>query len=602
MYHGAGVITDFPVFYKGWAFFQTFLSYPGGPVEYISAFLSQLFHFSWAGALVVTVQAWLLSTCIACLLKVINFPRVRLVCFTLPILLLIAYTQYTYFFPTTLALSVALIFTCLYLKVTSQRIAVIRNVGTFLLLSLILYYIAGGAFLVFAIICAIYELLFRFRWKTGLLYLLCAAGIPYVMGLLIFRVSIINAFCNSMPFSWKILYYETRRRGVTIIYVLFSLPPLIILVPGLWQILEKRLHSTKNRADNKPAKKQQEKSPGSISKVFSRYRHSPKLNWAIELLLLLSITSGAVYFSRNDNLRTQFKVDYFAYHKMWPELLAAARNNPDNPFVVHSVNKALYHTGRLGDEMFFWPQNPDDLFLTSEKYKWHYWQNFDTYLDIGFINMAENGLTECLEGLGDLPMILQRLALVNMVKANTDTARIYLNKLNKTLFHADWAEHYLELLQTDPNLSSDTYIQQLRTLALKKDYSTLTIPTQALLTFLLEENSQNKMAFEYLMAWYMLNKHLKNVVDNIERLKDLGYQRIPTHYEEATLVYVASTGNRIRISGYKASDTLRQRIDDFGQILRKYGANKQAAFTELVSKYRDTYFFYFLYAPSGAKE
>ena len=30
MYHGAGVITNFPFFYKGWAFFRTFLSYPDG--------------------------------------------------------------------------------------------------------------------------------------------------------------------------------------------------------------------------------------------------------------------------------------------------------------------------------------------------------------------------------------------------------------------------------------------------------------------------------------------------------------------------------------------------------------------------------------------
>jgi hypothetical protein len=389
---------------------------------------------------------------------------------------------------------------------------------------------------------------------------------------------------------------------VEIIYVLFSLPSLIIIVLGLWQTLDKRLHLVKSRADKKPSQKQQEKSPSSIIKVFSWYRHSPKLNWVIELLLLLSITGSAIYLSRNDNLRTQLKVDYFAYYKMWPELLESAHSNPTNPFVAHAVNRALYHTGRLGDEMFFWPQDPNNLFLTGPEYKWHYWQNFDTYLDIGYINMAENGLTECLEGLGDRPMILQRLALVNMVKSHTNTARIYLSKLNKTFFHAGWAEHYLDLLKTDPNLSSDAYIQQLRAITLKKDYSTLSIPPQALLTFLLEENSQNKMAFEYLMAWYMLNKHLGNLVQNIERLKDYGYSRIPTHYEEATLVYVASTGNKIRITGYKASGTLRQRIDDFGQILRKYGANKQAAFKELASKYRDTYFFYFLYAAPGAKE
>ena len=51
IYHGAGIITNFPAFYKGWPFFLQFLSYPGGPVEYLSTFLSQLFYYSWAGAL-----------------------------------------------------------------------------------------------------------------------------------------------------------------------------------------------------------------------------------------------------------------------------------------------------------------------------------------------------------------------------------------------------------------------------------------------------------------------------------------------------------------------------------------------------------------------
>ena len=44
IYHGGGVIEDFPVFFRGWAFFQEFISYPGGPVEYLSAFLFQFFY------------------------------------------------------------------------------------------------------------------------------------------------------------------------------------------------------------------------------------------------------------------------------------------------------------------------------------------------------------------------------------------------------------------------------------------------------------------------------------------------------------------------------------------------------------------------------
>ncbi len=601
IYHGAGVITNFPSFYKGWAFFQTFLSYPGGPLEYLSAFLSQLFYYSWAGALVVTVQAWLISVCIAYLLKAINLPRISWICFILPILLLITYTRYTYFFTPTLAFLAALIFTCLYLKMTLSRTAIFSHAGTFLFLSVILYYLAGGAFLLFATICVIYELIFRFRWKMSLFYLSSAVVIPYVMGILIFGVSIIDAFCNLLPFSWKILYYETRRRGVTTVYLLFLLPPLILLVFGLWQVLGKRLHFVKSKTNKETTKKQQSKSYNLLTRIFNWYRHSPKLRWVIELLLLLVIAGSAVFLSRNDNLRTQFKVDYFAYHKMWPELIASAQSNPTNPLIAHAVNRALYHTGRLGYEMFFWPQDPDYLFLTDPAYQWHYWQSADIYLDIGLINTAENALTECLEGLGDHPMILQKLALINMVKANTDTAKIYLSALNKTLFHADWAKHYLKQLQTDPNLSSDKYIQQLRSLSLGKDYSTLSIPTQNMLLLLLEQNDQNQMAFEYLMAWYMLKRHLGNFVQNIERLKDFGYTQIPPHYEEASLVYVTSTGKRVRISGYRASDTLRQRIGDFRRILHSYGVNKQAAYNELASKYRNTYFFYFLYAPREQK-
>jgi len=595
MYHGAGIITNFPAFYKGWTFFLTFLSYPGGPLEYLSAFLSQLFYYSWAGALVVTVQAWLLSVCMGYLLKATKLLRIRWLCFILPILLLILYTQYAYHFATTLAFLTALLITCLYLKMTLSRTTAVGYLSTFLSLSVILYYLAGGAFQLFAVVCAIYELIFRSRWKTSLFYLLSAAVIPYVVGLLIFRVSIIDAFCNLLPFSWKILYYETRTRGVTIVYLLYLLPPLTLLVFGLWQILRKRLRFVKSQ-NNKEHRKNHR-----LAKIFSWYRHSPKLRWIIELLLLLAIAGSAAFLSSDDNLKSQFEVDYYAYHKMWPELLMSARRNPTNAFVVHAVNRALYHTGRLGYEMFSWPQDPDYLFLTDPAYKWIYWQSADVYLDIGLINIAENAFTECLEGLGDRPMVLQRLALINMVKGNIGSARVYLGALSKTLFHADWARDYLARLRSDPNLSTDSRIQYLRSVSLEKDLPPISIHQENLLSWLLERNSQNRMAFEYLMALHLLKKHLSMFIRNIDRLKDFGYLELPRHYEEAALVYAAGTGKRVYLRGYKTNPLLQKRVEDFSQILRSYGTNKRAAYSEVVSKYRDTYFFYYMYAPSGAK-
>ncbi|NQT22772.1 MAG: hypothetical protein HQ579_04945, partial [Candidatus Omnitrophica bacterium] len=469
-----------------------------------------------------------------------------------------------------MALLIALLIACLYIKMTLSRTTILSCLSTFLFLSVILYYFASGAFLLFAVVCAIYELIFRSRWKTSLFYLLSAAVVPYVAGLLIFRVSIIDAFCNSLPFSWKILYYEVRKREVTIVYLLYLLLPLTLFVFGILQILWKRLHFVKKRTKNKL----RNKSSNLLLKIFSWYSHSLKLKWVVESLLLLAIAGSVVFFSRNENLRTRFKVDYYSYHKMWPELLTSAQHNAEDPFIAHAVNRALYNVGRLGYNMFSWPQNPDYLFLSDKKYKWLYWQIFDVFIEIGVINIAENALTECLEGIGSRPMVLQRLALINMVKGNLGSAKIYLGKLSKTLFHAEWANNYLDLLQTDPGLSGDKYIQHLRSLYLDKDCLTHSLLMEKTLLELLEKNSQNRMAFEYLMARYMLNKHLGKFVQNLERLQDFGYKELPTHYEEAALIYVYGTRKPFNLSGYPPSPQKLQQIEDFSRILSSYGRNK----------------------------
>ena len=87
IYHGGGAVTNLPAFFRGWAFLQEFISYPGGPLEYLSAFLSQFFYIGWAGALVATLQAWLICACTDYFLKTINAPHFRCVRFIPPILL-----------------------------------------------------------------------------------------------------------------------------------------------------------------------------------------------------------------------------------------------------------------------------------------------------------------------------------------------------------------------------------------------------------------------------------------------------------------------------------------------------------------------------------
>jgi len=346
-YHGDGVVTNFPVFYRTCNFFLQFTSYPGGLVEYLCAFLSQLLYIGWAGALVMTMTALLISVCTDVLIKAINAHRFRWVRFIPPILLLITYNRYTYHFVTTVALFVALFFVCLYFKVTKTSKPV--SLFAFFVLSIILYYIAGGAYLLFATLCAIYELLFSRRWQLGLLCLLSAVVIPYIGGVFIFGISAVEAYTDLLPISHKILTYEARRRMIEFVYILYLLLPLIVLAFGLWRI------SMGKKIKERPH-----------SRILSWYTGTPMPKWFIKLCLLLVLAGSVAFLSHDNKLKTTLEVEYYALHEMWPEVLEAFHRHPDNLYIVHTINRALYHTGRLPYDMFSYPQHPDALFITSK--------------------------------------------------------------------------------------------------------------------------------------------------------------------------------------------------------------------------------------------
>jgi hypothetical protein len=597
--YNSGAIANFPIFYRDWQFFYQVTSYPSGPVEYLSAFLSQFFYYSWAGAIVITLQAWLIWAVGRYFLKAINLSYLRWLCFILPILLLALYAQYTFALVTTTTLLAAILFVCLYLKFISEN--KLFRLMTFLTLSVILYYISGGSYLLFAALCAAYELFFKRRWQIGILYLLIAAAVPYAEGVSLFGINVIDAFSKLLPFGGKGFSYQARHGTVIIVYILYIFLPVIAFISGFWKILASSFIQSSNQSNASFEAK-----PGSIfsrlqTSMSSWYRRHNKLRWGIESLILFGVTVATVFFFYDNKLKTMFETDYYASHRMWPEVLESASRYPDDFFIVYEVNKALFHTGRLGYDMFRYPQHADALFLTAKGLEFTYWKKFDLYIDIGLMNLAENALTECLVGLGERPITLQRLALVNMAKGNIDAAKIYLGAVSKTLFYADWANDYIERLQSDPNLSKDKQIQLLRSVMLGQDYGFFTFSFEKMLLQLLEKNRQNRMAFEYLMAWYLLNRQLDKFVQNFERLNDFDYSEIPPLYEEALLIYAYGTGEPVNLYGRQISRESHQRIEDFTRTFNNYKRNKAAAFNELAQKYGDSYFFFYIYGFSGTK-
>lgn len=605
IYHGGGEILDFPVFFSGWAFFNELVWAPGGIVKYISAFLSQYLYISWAGSLVLTLHALGFYVCTNFILEAIGMRKLRIMSFSVPILLLITYNKYTYHFTTTTALLAGLAFTGCYLKLIPERI--LNSLFLFLVLSAILYFIAGGAYLVFAFICSVFEIFYRRRWLIGVLYLLSAAVLGYVLGVLLFRVSLINAYSDLLPFSWKILYFPKRKLLIKYIYYLYLFLPLIILGGGLWSFFTGRspLSVTDGSGQEKTAAKAHDINKKKLSeKPYKLYKTRPffqlKLPLSLETVVLLLITFFLVFSSVYKRRKVLFEVDYYAYKRQWDKILQVAPPFSTNPYIGHNLILALYHLGRLPDDMFNYRLHPRSLILTAPEDISQNWKRINVFYELGVVNSAESELVEALEIHGERPQILKRLALIRLSKGDLSSARIYLGALCKTSIYSEWAKGYLKLLESDPNLTSDREIQRLRSSMPFEDDTSVSVPIERIFSNCLQRNRKNKMAFEYLMAWYMLNKDLEKLVNNIERLNDFNYPRIPRCYEEALLAYTHFYRKRVKVAGYEISGQSQDLFNQFFSTADKYGTNERAAFAELFQKFGNNYYLYYIYALSGA--
>lgn len=599
IYHSVRVSTDFPVFFSGWHFFQEVIPCPGGPIKYIVAFLYQLFCFSWAGAFIITVQAWLICICIENILKTINASFLQWSRFVPPTLLLVIYSRYVNYLATTTALLMALFFICIYMKTISKSL-LLRSV-IFLILSVVLYYLTGVTLLFFGLICIIYDLFFINSWKSALIYLVYILIIPYIGSVIIFNTSISEVFSEPLTLSYTILDYKTHKNSIEIIYLLYLYLPLSMFIFWLWYIhlnkaaLSSNQQYTPHTSLHKIMKMQN-------MKLFSRY-NIPAFKCVFKSTILFIIAGVIVSLSHDYKTKTILEVDYYACHKQWSKVLQVFNRYPRNDFVIHAVNRALYHTNGLPYDMFSYPQHYkhiSSLLLTSNTHKDNHWEKIDAYIDLGFINWAEYKLNESMEQYGPRHVILKRLALVSMVKNNIKAARIYLEALSKTLFYNDWSNNYLEIIETDPDLSTDKKIQQLRSLMMKKDYTLISFNGERILLDLLAANKTNRMAFEYLMTYYMLSLQIDKVIQNIYRLDDFNYPQIPQLYEEAILLYKSRTKKTVELHGRQISPQTVLRFNAFFDILKRHRSDKNSAREELENYFGNSYLFYSIFGSSGA--
>ena len=592
IYHGGGQLQDFPAFYWGWDFLREFRTRPGGLLEYGSALQAQtLYSLAW-GALVLTGQAALVYISIRNCLAACGANRLRWLAFVPPLLVLAIYSKYRHYSAPVASFTVAVVAFWIWLRFSALKPK--WAPGTQLVLVGILYAAAPSALPVFFPLALLFAWFYLPSRGWTLLGLGLSSLLPLMVGAALFGFAPNEAYAKLLPLAWDPV--KLKMSGVPMVFALYLLAPMFCLGTLLW-----KLAGTSKRSTAKGISEQLESSHAPATTATGQPT-DPLAKRAKTTLALVACgmeTIGSillplaiVWLALNPKMKALLTVDYLAWHGHWPEVFAAAKSNPKNPFIACTVAQASYHTGTLTHEL---PElaSPLELLLSSDKLT-SPWKKSDLYFDLGYLNMALHHLTESMEYYGERPILLQRLALINLALTNLSTAEVYLGTLARAPFHGQWARDYLERIKLDPALAGDPEVSRLRRFMVRRD-SVVALSAEEELLMLLNANRQNRMAFEYLMTYDLLTKNLQAFVKNIARVKDFPGFQISTIWDEALLLASAESRQPVEVPGHVISYEARSNVAAVLRVVEQHGNDATASRRELTADYAHTYSFYWCF-------
>jgi hypothetical protein len=604
-------------------FFTDFLGQPGSLLKWVDDLLVQLCYNGWPGAIAMAAIAWLLLVSTIGFMNAAGRVEIGGMWVIPAILLMIPYSNY--FFQTQVIVGLALAMAAAngWCRLPVRRPG--YRLFLFIILSVAVYYVTGVTYYCFAACCVIHEALAEKRWLWGAFFLLAAAGVKFGLDVALLQFDlasqhfhILSLEDNSLLNWWVMLLYGYFPLGE--LYAVFRQPVYASMKRAL-----QRLRGPKKNIPSehiKPTKQNKGVHPErTVSRpgILRRFRWAVilrLLRWVVGTVAVLSLAAAAGFYSLNRDLKAYLEIDYCAEHQLWNELLTKVEKLPPQfylNYINHDVNLALYHTDQLPYRMFSYPQISLPLLCREQISSAVLMRKpCNLLLELGRTNEAEQLALETLE-MWPSGGSLKRLALIKMIKGQPAAARVFLNVLRDDLVWGRWAEGYLQRLDTDPDLTNDEEIRQMRERMIVKDDIHLihTISTDeklssvplvhVLLMKLLEKNGRNRMAFEYLLSIYLKAGYLQEVIDSLSYLDNFSYPAIPKLYEEAILIYAGRHPEVVMVKdaevffrGRKISESTMNEFHRYQEIAKQYGELDGNAKSAMAHELGDSYFYYFI--------
>jgi tetratricopeptide (TPR) repeat protein len=164
--------------------------------------------------------------------------------------------------------------------------------------------------------------------------------------------------------------------------------------------------------------------------------------------------------------------------------------------------------------------------------------------------------------------------------------------LGHTLFHREFARRCEHLL-ADAN-AREAYFAPLRARTPTMDLTIVTENFVPLLT-LVESHPDNRMAFDYLIAWCLLDEQVFPMLpDYLRHLKEAGYTSLPAHVQEALLTYEKWKRRAVELPGVGFDPKTKTRFSAFEAKMTR-ASSRQLALRELGPRLRGTFMYYYVF-------
>ena len=230
--------------------------------------------------------------------------------------------------------------------------------------------------------------------------------------------------------------------------------------------------------------------------------------------------------------------DFLVRTEQWDKIIEKAEKKPaTTPLSVSCVNLALSQKGMLADRLFeFYQNGGEGLFPTFTRDMISPVSTAEIFFRLGMVNDAERYMFEAQEAIPNYrksARLTRRIIECEIINGNYQVAAKLLRRLQKTLFYRNWANQMMALLGNEKAINRHPVYGKLRKYREKKqDFLFSDREMDQMLGLLFLNDNHNRMAYEYLMCYELLQRDMEKFMQYYPLGRFVGYDHIPRSFQE----------------------------------------------------------------------